>query len=429
MSNRRRSSLRALGVLVGAGILVSGGVLGATAATAAGRYGYITPTAVLRADGPGATTASQGGAVATSADGRTVAVGVLSNRRVEPGRVYIWNRGTDGWTLAATLPQPAAIGYSWFGSELAMSADGRHLAVANWAQRVDNEDSAGAVYLYSLRGATWTLDAQVHEPKPDYLDEFGAALALNADGSELVVQSGDPAAAWGSAVYVFTGTNGTWTQAAVLTGTAGHMLLSSVAVSGDGTLLALAAYNFHTTDYQGSDVLVFQRDPSGAWAQTAQLKQTGPHDSYGSIVAVSTDGTTLVTSSPGTSHTPGVTVFGKTGSDWALESTFVGHNSAATGDFGNSLAISRDGSTVVVGADERSARGITHRGGVYSYHRDTDGWAYLGATYFSRSHPDDFAGRSVAVSGDGQELVIGVPGYSTNGDFHTKTGAAYIVGG
>ena len=108
------------------------------------------------------------------------------------------------------------------------------------------------------------------------------------------------------------------------------------------------------------------------------------------------------------------------------------HNDGVAGDqLGRSMAISADGSTVVVGAPFKRLNNI--RSGVaYVFVRPSElegGWnSVTPLHYANRLHASDFAtsgltfGMSVAVSGDGGVIVVGATGVNQA----TYQGAAYV---
>ena len=88
---------------------------------------------------------------------------------------------------------------------------------------------------------------------------------------------------------------------------------------------------------------------------------------------------------------------------------------------GWSVAISKDGGTVAVGAAGwcRSKRydGCGH-GAVFVFVKPTSGWSDMTETALllaSDGQPGDYLGESVAISDDGSTIVAGSPGWSANG--------------
>lgn len=228
----------------------------------------------------------------------------------------------------------AALG-DQFGFSLAFSADGNTLAVGteqedsaatgiNGNEADNSMNGSGAVYVFTRSGSGWSQQAYVKASNTGAGDSFGRTVALSADGNTLVVGApreistatginGDQADNTGDrngAAYVFTRAGTTWTQEAYLkasnTGT-GDYFGWQVGLSADGNTLAVSA-DAESSDATGIDgdqtnntasnagaVYVFKR-ASSAWSQQAYVKalNTGANDQFGSSVALSPDGESLV---------------------------------------------------------------------------------------------------------------------------------------
>lgn len=155
-------------------------------------------------------------------------------------------------------------------------------------------------------------------------------------------------------------------------------------------------------------------------------------DYAGGSVAVSADGSTIVVGVPGASSNEGLAyVYTRGANGWqsANQPGILTASSGAAGDqFGHSVAVSQDGSVVAVGAFY-AAGGGTERGMVYVFNRPAGGWAAqmtLNQTT-SASGPADYdrLGSSVAVSPDGTYVAAGATGYSSSGPL-TGQGGVYV---
>ena len=226
------------------------------------------------------------------------------------------------------------VGGALMGPTLALSRDGSTLAVAaphedGGTSGVNGDESdnavygAGAVYVFTRDGDSWSQQAYLKASNPSLLDAFGFAVALSRDGNTLAVSAnyedssasgidGDQAndsAEEAGAVYVFTRQAGQWSQQAYLKPSntdAGDRFGFSVALSDDGATLAVGAIGEDSAatvidgdqrDNSASDagaVYVFGRR-DGAWTQRAYLKASNAEagDMYGFCVALSADGDTL----------------------------------------------------------------------------------------------------------------------------------------
>ena len=151
-------------------------------------------------------------------------------------------------------------------------------------------------------------------------------------------------------------------------------------------------------------------------------------DGFGHSVAVSSDGNTVVV---GASAISEAYVFVKSRFGW--ECPVVGcHDYVAKlvssanfqfEDFGLSAAISADGNTIVIGANNAN----TFQGAAYVFVKPATGWGsstpLIETTKLEAGNPvtGQQLGYSVAISGDGSTVVVGgmSPGFSSQG-------AAYV---
>jgi hypothetical protein len=291
---------------------------------------------------------------------------------------------------------------------------------------------------------------------------FGSAVALSADGSTLVVSAPTEGLKTEGAVYVFRRLATTWTQDVRLAGSGGSFG-HGIAISGDGTTLAIGAYGEDSTgvgaEFAGT-VHVFVRGASG-WSEQAKLRgvNTEAFDYFGWSVALASHGDTLAVGAFGESggaagvdgnardnskpRSGAAYVFARSGALWTQQAYVKASNPDVDDGFGTSIALAADGATLAVGAPVESsvATGIDGdqtsnaagaAGAVYTYARSGATWAQT--AYIKGAHiggppkldaggaaSGDRVGASVAFSGDGARLAIGAPGDSG------ETGAAYVL--
>ena len=155
-----------------------------------------------------------GVAVAISADGRTVVGTALDedgmttgvNSTPQPdmeinlstGAVYLYTRDDAGWSEQAYIKASNTGPNDTFGARLALSGDGGTLAVGaqledsagqgvDAIQDDDSAQEAGAVYLFTREGSSWMQSAYVKGSNTEAYDEFGSSVALNGDGSLMAI--------------------------------------------------------------------------------------------------------------------------------------------------------------------------------------------------------------------------------------------------
>lgn len=333
-----------------------------------------------------------------------------------------------------------------FGHSVALSADGQTLAVgapledSNTADPPPNEGApeAGAVYIFARSGMTWRQQAYLKAAAPMPDDRFGASVALSADGSTLAVgaasedgtgtgvgtddeTTGSPAS---GAVYVFTRSGTTWSQQAYIKASStgdGDAFGHSVALSADASTLAVSAPTERSNGTSPDDdtlqgagaAYVFTRSGT-TWSQQAYVKPSDPtsFDQFGASVALSRDGATLaVGASPDRGFGPDATigkvyVFTRDGTAWGQQFRRASATATTRGAFGNSVALAADGSLLAVGASRENGA-ASASGAVYVFARTGTAWAQQAhVEAFNLGAGDNF-GESVALSADGATLAVG----------------------
>jgi hypothetical protein len=233
-----------------------------TAAAVASSQNVISPTDASDGD-------SFGGAVALSADGKTLAVGALYDDvsgNKDQGSVTVYGRSGKSWTEEKVLVSDTGNAEDWFGYSVALSADGNTLAVGAVYADVNGNKDQGAVSVFARSGGAWSLQKTLNISGGTAGDLFGYAVALSVDGSTLAVGAiSDDVNAnvdQGS-VSVFARTGTAWKEQQVITldnGTASGNFGWSVSLSTDGNTLAAGGPN------QGAGkAAVFTRS-GGTWS-------------------------------------------------------------------------------------------------------------------------------------------------------------------
>ncbi len=125
----------------------------------------------------------QGGAVALSADRNTLAVGWPSSQD-HRGTAGIFVRSEDQWKSQAKLIASDSKSLSQMGSSVALSADGNTLAAGG----VGDNDRIGAVWMFRRSGEQWVQEGPKLVGSPAQAPSFqGTSVALSADGTVLAV--------------------------------------------------------------------------------------------------------------------------------------------------------------------------------------------------------------------------------------------------
>jgi len=456
-----------------------------------------------------------GTSIALSGDGNTMAAGAPfesggsrgvngnqnDNSMYAAGAVYVYVRQGQTWTQQAYVKASNPGINDHFGSSVALSRDGNTMAVAahweasgatgiNGNQNDDSIPQAGAVYIFTRTGTTWTQQAYVKASNTGNAaqgdgDQFGFSLAISGDGNTVAVgaitedsaargingNQNDDTAASAGAVYVFSRTGTTWTQQAYVKSAnqdAGDLFGFSVGLSFDGNTLAAAAFNESGSGRgvnppddnkfgQSGALYVFPRQ-NGGWTQQAYIKgsRSEPSDGFGFATSISADGNTVaVGSGDEACLTPGIDppgcaddappgrganiwvgaayVFVRNGTTWSEQSFIKAPNARPYNSFGVRLALSGDGNSLAVTSylEDNAGHGVRppqltqfliqeifnawreHKneaeesGAAYLFTRTGGKWT--AGAYIKGENTDagDEFGSAVAISGDGHTMVFG----------------------
>jgi hypothetical protein len=358
----------------------------------------------------------QGSSVALAADGSTLLVGASADD-LERGAAWVFVRSGDEWTQQAKLVGAGSSVRAQQGDAVALSADGNTAVVGGGS----DSDLTGAVWVFTRSNGLWTQqgDKLVGTGGQGPVATQGRSVALSAAGNTLVV-GGPYDNGHVGAVWVFSRSNGVWTQqGAKLVATDGvgpSEFGTSVAVSADGNTLVIGGP--HDNAYSGA-AWVFTRS-EGVWTQQGdKLVGTGALGTWavqGTSVALSTDGNTAIVAGADYNPDPlhggigAAWVFTRSNGVWSQQAKLVHAEPIGGGQWWRSaVALSGDGNAAIGGAggfaDEAGAACV--------YTRSGSSWTQLG----DRLDPADAVGKarfgaSVAVSADGRTAAVG--GYWDN---------------
>ena len=461
-----------------------------------------------------------GDGIAISGDGNTMAIGAPyegggargingnqnDNSTYAAGAVYVFTRQGDNWVQQAYVKASNTGQSDHFGASVALSADGNTMAVAgtfeasaakgiNGNQNDDSVPQAGAVYVFTRVGNTWSQQAYIKASNTGRAaanendfgdgDQFAYSIALSDDGNTLAVgaitedspakgingNQDDDSAASAGAVYIFTRTGATWSQQAYLKPSniqAGDLFGFAVGLSADGNTLAASGFDEDggSRVIDGPDdnargasgaVYVFNRVGT-TWSQAAYLKGSKSEraDQLGYSVSISDDGNTIATGAgdedcllPGV-NPPGCDndspaniganiwvgaayVFFRNGNTWTEQAFVKASNPRPYNSYGVKLALSGDGNSLAVTAylEDNGGQGVRgpqplpmlvlpnlelwrervdeaeESGAVYFYTRTGTTWATRAYIKGSNTQKGDEFGSTVALSRDGRIIAVG----------------------
>jgi hypothetical protein len=335
-----------------------------------------------------------GDSVALSADGKTVLIGTGS------GAAWVFVRKGSVWSQQGPelKPDDTNCGCISVGQTVALSADGNTALIG-----VDgNDNKAGAAWVFVREGSVWSQEGTELLPSDENgAGAFGYSVALSADGNTALIGGIEDDEEDG-AVWVFARTGSTWSQQGPkLTGGATKGFFGySVALSSTGDTALIGEEG--GDGYDGL-AWVFVRSQV-TWHQQASF--TGSEDSeglFGAFVALSSDGDTALIGER--AQVGGAWIFTRSGSTWSQQGAkILANDRAGATEFGSSVALASDGSTALIGgAGDNSSVGAA-----WLFRRSGSVWSQLGSKLTpSDESGDGRFGQSVALSSDGETVLVG----------------------
>jgi hypothetical protein len=307
-------------------------------------------------DAPGGGLWSQGASVALSADGNTAIVGGPSDDKTT-GATWVFVRSGGVWSQQGdklvgtgdhrTSESGVPLGQ---GMSVALSADGNTAIVGGWR----GEGS----WVFTRRGGVWSQQGkQLIGSGAVGSARQGTSVALSADGNTAIVGGGSDHDRTGAA-WVFTRRGGVWSQQGkklVGSGAVGSARQgTSVALSADGNTALIGGPNDSPWDRSvpfglgpAGAAWVFIRN-GGVWTQQGEKLVSTGSARQGTSVALSADGSVAIVG--GLADDAGVgaaSVFTRSGGIWTQGEKLV--SAGVVGKFSSSVALSADGSVVLVG--------------------------------------------------------------------------------
>lgn len=342
--------------------------------------------------------------VVISNDGLTFVVGSPTvvfppdyNDGTGAGELFQYVNGTWPNNGGLTSGPTTATGY---GTGLGLSADGTEMFFGFGQSCPPPMNACAPVFANLLNtqlGVGFANTFTDPTGTPNLVSNFGAAAALSGNGQTLLI--GAPGANAGAALgagqvvfYSYNAVSKTWSVPTLIAdpaATAGDAFGVAVALSADGQTALVGAYNAGVGIVP---VYVFTLS-GGVWTQVQKI--TGVNTLCQNCLALSADGQTAIISTD-----TGANIY-TTASAWS--SFLTTPITAPNGGGDGSVAISADGSSVLVGTI----------GTVYQYNLSGGMWSPV--QHFDDPAPDPsdgFGQTGVALSADKESMVI-TAGYAT----------------
>lgn len=285
------------------------------------------------------------------------------------GRVFIHTKNNSGtWTQTQAINASDYESYAYFGRHVSVSDDGNTIAVGAYADDVSYSDT-GAVYIYTRSGSTWGNQKKIYASRRYNSYLFGFGLSLSGDGNTLAV-----------------GAHGEY-------------------------------YNY---DNDGA-VYMFTKDGSGNWTERQRIMNNvrRTNDYFGYAVKLSQNGDVLVVGSHGEDNrgtdSGAAYMYTRSGNTWSYVQELVPQGNDSYDNFGVWLSMTPDSSVIAVGANREDTT-AGDSGAVYIFEKSTNSntWRFVEKIKSTQITSSGRYGYGIDLSDNGQDLVVGQYGYSSN---------------
>jgi hypothetical protein len=222
-----------------------------------------------------------------------------------------------------------------------------------------------------------------------------------------------------------------------ITGTTAHAVDDyfgwSVAVSGDGSTLAVVSSGDDDAGTDRGALYIFKKNSVGEWQQRQKNTEVTTAGSlafsnYSSALSMSRDGSTIVAgknlADPGGIADAGAAyIYKLVGGSYVYQQEITASDKVANDQFGFSTAVSSDGTTIIVGTPNDDPGGQSNQGSAYIFDWNGSTWSQTQNIVQSDALASGSFGHGVAISDDGTVAAVGAGYHDSPG---TDDGAVYI---
>lgn len=286
--------------------------------------------------------------------------------------VFRFDEEQDLWIQDDALEATPGNDLDYFGAALAIEGN---IAVVGAPGDDGNGLNAGAAYVFVRSDLGWSLTDRITAPDGASADHFGSSVAIS--GSTILIGSpgGFGSAPRTGVAYLFSDADGRFMLEKTLSpevvdpdqefgmAVALEANIAIIGAPGLGNHLATggAAYVFDTTNDDGTALEILTAGPEQASQGFGASIQIS-----GTLAAIGAHRSTSKRMSPGSSY-----VYSNVGTGWSLQARFSSHDRTRADGFGASLGLRED--QLLIGAPGDSQSG-PNAGSVYSFSPDAGNW-------------------------------------------------------
>ena len=290
----------------------------------------------------------------------------------DSGKAYVFLRTGTSWAQEAILMASDKSASYHFGFAVTID-DAANRCMVSAPTR---ESARGGVYVYLRTGTSWAEEAIINADSPHVNSHFGYSISVDSTGTRIAIGAYTHliSSVVQGKVFVYIRSGTVWTLEQGFTssdGTNGDKFGTSVSIDSSGTRIAIgASYAEVGIITLAGKVYIFTRSGT-SWAEEAILTASDKavNNYFGNSVSINDDGTRVVIGSPsaaadGISNVGKGYIFTRSGTSWSEGGVNIPITKAVNDKFGHAVSISKNGSTVAVGAFFADMGGKTDSGKV-----------------------------------------------------------------
>jgi len=232
-------------------------------------------------------------------------------------------------------------------------------------------------------------------------DAFGQSIAIRGTTALIGAVDVDN---WEGAIYVFTQTDGVWTQGQEFMaddGVPGDQATFGTSIMIDGDTAVIGALGATVNGHANQGAAYVFKETAGVWSQVAKLvADDGAANNYfGQAAAIAGDNIVVGAygaSVNGNALQGAAYVYTNVGGTWTFAKKLVADDGVGGEFFGRSVAMS--GTRALVGAPYASVDGTAARGAVYMYDGSTSDWTQTEKIVADSGGPGDAFAFSLAAT-------------------------------
>jgi hypothetical protein len=343
-----------------------------------------------KGDAFGSSVAVNGGIAVVGAPGHSV------DGHTAAGAAYVFVQSGSTWALASELTAGDAAASDGFGTSVALS--GTTAVVGAPFHAVSGHSEAGAVYVFTQNAAIWSEQAELTASDGKVADLFGFSVSVSGTIAIVGAYQHDVGANIDAgAAYIWTGSGNSWTMQQELTASDGAIsdfFGYSVSVSNKSAVVGAYQHNVGAATSAGAAYVWVESGNSWTMQQELTASDAAANDFFGFSVSVGA-GTAIVGAyahQVGSNAQAGAAyAFTQSASTWTEQEELTASDGAFNDLFG--AAVAANGDLAIIGALQHKVGTLSQAGAAYAFGGSVSGTAncYVGGTLYAASaaNPSD----------------------------------------